>query len=87
MAGESEDLAAAQKMAQLKKITLKKILSRQASERLSRIRMVKPELAEQLENYLVQLFEAGKIKGEVSDEQIKMILEMVSTKKDYKIIR
>lgn len=87
MAGEAEALAEAQRMEQLKKIVLKKILSREASERLARIKLVKPDIANQLEMYLVQLYESGKIKGEVSDEQIKTILDMVSSKKDFKIIK
>lgn len=70
-----------------KKMIMKKILSKGAWERLSRIKLVKPELAAQLELYLVQLFQAGKIKNEISDEQIKMILENLSSKKSFKILR
>lgn len=87
MAGEMDSLAESQRIEQLKKNVLKKILSREASERLGRIRLVKPDLANQLEFYLVQLYETGKIAGEVSDEQIKTILDMISSKKNFKIIK
>ena len=87
MAGEEESLVEAQRIEQLKKTVLKKILSKQAWERLARIKLVKPDLANQLEAYLVQLYQAGKIRTEISDEQIKMILDTVSSKKDFKIIK
>jgi programmed cell death protein 5 len=53
---------------------LRKILSKEAFERLKRISLVKPELAEQIELYLIQLYQAGKIKF-VNEEQMKLILE------------
>jgi len=54
---------------------------------MGRIRVVKPDLASQLELYLVQMFQAGKLKTEISDEQLKMILENLTAKKDFKIIK
>lgn len=71
----------------LRKNIVKKILSRQADERLSRVRLVKPELAIQIETYLAELYRSGKITGEVSDEQMKMILEAVSQKRTFRIIK
>jgi programmed cell death protein 5 len=65
---------------------LKKILSKEAFERLSRISIVKPELAAQLELYLVQLYQAGKIKF-VDDEEMKLILETLSSGKKFRIIK
>jgi len=72
---------------ELKKTIMKKILSKEAIERLGRIKMVKPDLAVQLEMYLVQLYQSGKLKEEISDEQLKMILENLTAKKDFKIIK
>jgi programmed cell death protein 5 len=83
MTNEIEEL---QKMEELKKSILTKILSKQALERLSRIKLVKPDLADQLELYLVQLYQQGKLK-KVSDEELKQILETLSSKKRYKIIK
>jgi len=71
----------------LKKEVLKKILSKEAFERLGRIRLVKPALAAQLELYLIQLYQAGKLKTHISDEQLKLILEKLSSGKKFKIIR
>ena len=71
----------------LKKEVLKKILSKEAFERLGRIRLVKPALAAQLELYLIQLYQTGKLKTHISDEQLKLILEKLSSGKKFKIIR
>lgn len=76
-----------QKLETVKKEVMKKILSKDALERLGRIKLVKPELASQLELYLVQLYQNGKIKSLISEEQLKMILETLSTKREFKIIK
>lgn len=76
-----------QKIEQLKKMVMKNILTKEAVERLGRIKLVKPELASQLELYLVQLYQSGKIKTVISEEQLKMILETLSAKKEYKLIK
>jgi programmed cell death protein 5 len=76
-----------QRMEQLKKEILRKMMSKEAMERLSRLRLVKPELASQLELYLVQLYQTGKIGKAITDEQLKLILESLTTKRGFKIIR
>jgi programmed cell death protein 5 len=81
---EIEDL---KQLEELKKIVLKKILSKEAFERLGRIKLVKPELAAQLELYLLQLYQQNKIKEEISDEQFKAILESLTSKKEFKFIK
>jgi len=72
---------------EMKNFLMKKLLSKEAIERLGRIRLVKPELAAQLELYLIQLYQSGRLKGEVSDEQLKTILDVITTKKEFKIIK
>jgi len=72
---------------ELKKKIIQKILSKEAVERLGRVRLTKPELAEQVEMYLLQLYKAGKLRGEVSDEQLKAVLEALTTKKEFRIIK
>lgn len=75
------------RMEQLKKMIIKKILSKEAIERLGRIRLVKPDIAMQLELYLVQLYQAGKLKKRISDEELKLILNSLTTKKEFRIIK
>jgi len=76
-----------QEMEQMKKIVLKKILDKTAIERMGRIRLVKPEIANQLELYLMQLYQSGKLKNVISENQLIMILDSLSAKKQFKIIR
>ena len=66
-----------QKAEFMKRTIMRRILSRAAAERLERVRMVKPDLAAQLEAYLMDLYRSGKVKSEVSEEQMKAILETV----------
>jgi programmed cell death protein 5 len=69
----------------LKKEVLRNILTKEAIERLGRVRMVKPQLAMQIELYLIQLYQAGKIKGNINEEQLKTLLKSLSEKKEYRI--
>ena len=85
MNGEnSENL---KKIEELKKVILKKVLAKEAVERLGRIRLVKPQLALQLELYLVQLYQEGRLKKEISDKELKAILNKLVEKKRFKIIK
>lgn len=83
----NEEMEEMQKLEQLKKTVMKKILTKDAIERMGRIRLVKPELANQLELYLVQLYQAGKIASEIDDNQLKLILGTLSSKKQFKILK
>lgn len=79
-AGEAE--RAAQREA-----ALKQLLDPQARTRLGNIRMVRPELASMLENYLMTMAAQGRIQS-VSDEQLKQILlSMQQPKRDFRISR
>jgi len=67
---------------------MRKILSQEGRQRLENIRMVKPEFAEQIELQLIQLFNVGKIRSQLSDKAFKNLLEQItnsSKKKDFKI--
>ncbi|MBR9682479.1 MAG: hypothetical protein GOV02_02285 [Candidatus Aenigmarchaeota archaeon] len=71
----------------MKQEILRKVLSREATERLGRVRLGNPVIATQLELYLVQMYQTGNISDKISDEQLKKILEVLSTKKEMKIKR
>jgi len=64
---------------------LRRILTPEARSRLENIRLVKPELAEQLELYLIQLASAGRIKGVLSEEDIKKILKSITSTQETRI--
>jgi len=71
-----------------KEIILRQIMSSEARNRLNNVRMVKPDLANLVENYLLNLSAQGKITGQISDEQLKQILSSVQQpKRDFKISR
>jgi programmed cell death protein 5 len=56
---------------------LRQILTPEARSRLTNIRMVKPQLAEQIEMQLIQLAGSGRLKGRVTDEQLKGLLQQL----------
>ena len=71
-----------------KEMMLKQVLSADARLRLNNVRMVKPDLADLVENYVLNLTTQGKITGQISDEQLKQILLSVQQpKRDFKFNR
>ncbi len=67
---------------------LRQILDPVARERLANVRLVKPELAENVENQLVQLYSMGRIKKVINDDELKQILsKLTETKRETKIER
>ena len=88
---DDQNNAAQEKDSQLKaqkEIMLKQVLSGDARLRLNNVRMVKPELADLVENYILNLSVQGKISGQISDEQLKQILPSAQQpKRDFKFNR
>ena len=71
-----------------KEMMLKQVLATDARLRLNNVRMVKPDLADLVENYILNLTVQGKITGQISDEQLKQILSSTQQpKRDFKINR
>lgn len=71
-----------------KRALLKQILSPEARQRLTNLKMVKPEFTDQLELQLIQLAQLGKIPLPLSDAQLKQILiQLQSRKRETKITR
>jgi programmed cell death protein 5 len=71
-----------------KQALLRRILTPDARRRLTNLKMVKPEFAEQLELQLIQLAQQGKMSLPVTDEQLKDILVRIqSGRREFKIRR
>lgn len=71
-----------------KEMILKKILDSNARMRLGNIKMVKPDLAGLVENYLIGMATQGRIRSQISDEQFKQILTSIQQpKREFKINR
>ncbi len=76
-----------QQMAQRQTI-LRQILTPEARERLGRIELAYPELADSIENQLIALAQSGRVQRAIDDSTLKQILERVMPKKrDIKIER
>ena len=86
-AEEQKDSQAEQMEAQ-KQALLKQILSPEARQRLTNLKMIKPDFTNQLELQLIQLAQLGKINIPLSDKQLKQILiQLQSRKRDITIRR
>ena len=67
---------------------LKQILTPEARMRLNNIKMVKPELSDLVEQYLIGMATQGKMPGQITDDQLKQILlSTQQPKRDFKINR
>jgi len=70
-----------------KQALLRSILSPEARQRLTNLRMVKPEFTEQLELQLIQLAQQGKLPIPLADKQLKEILTQLQTRRRETKIR
>ena len=71
-----------------KEALLRQILSPEARQRLTNLKMVKKEFTEQLEMQIIQLAQTGKLPIPLSDAQPKQILiQLQSRKRETKITR
>jgi len=71
-----------------KQALLRRILTPEARQRLSNLKMVRPEFTSQLELQLIQLARQGKLPIPLSDKHLKQILiQLRSHKREIKIRR
>ncbi|AIU70654.1 hypothetical protein TEU_10090 [Thermococcus eurythermalis] len=66
---------------------MRKVLTPEARERLGRVKLVRPELARQVELVLAQLYQAGQITEPLDDAKLKKILAQIDarTRRDFRI--
>jgi len=82
-----EQLQQLKEIEKIKKMIMRKLLTKEALERLGRVKLVKPSLAEQLELYLVQLYQQGQLKTVIDDSKLKQILTSLAKGQKFKLIR
>ncbi|MCL4438347.1 MAG: DNA-binding protein [Candidatus Thermoplasmatota archaeon] len=67
---------------------LRQILAPDARERLANVRLVRPDLAENVENQLIQLASMGRINRLINDSDVRDILgKLTEGKRETKIER
>ena len=67
---------------------LRMLLTSDARERLTNIRMVKPDIAKVIEDNIIMMASAGKIGPPVTDDHIKHLLQSIQKpKREFKIKR
>jgi programmed cell death protein 5 len=74
--------------ASMRQRALMVLLEPPARQRLMNIRIVKPELATAVENYLINAASTGRLNRSLTDEELKQILlSLQQPKKDFRINR
>ena len=67
---------------------LKQILTPEARMRLNNIKMVKPELSDNVEQFLIGMATQGKMPGQITDDQLKeILLSSRQPKREFKMNR
>ena len=86
---QEQQRAEAQKQLELQRQALiRRILTPKARQRLTNLRMVRPEFASQLENQLIQAAQQGRISIPITDDQLKEILSRLqSARREIRIRR
>ena len=80
--GEEQRAEQSQKQLEAQKQSLLRvILTPEARQRLTNIRMVRPEFAEQLELQLIQIAQSGRLKVPLTDDQLKETLKRLQGQK------
>lgn len=67
---------------------LQMLLDPQARQRLTNVRLVKPDLASAVENYLINAASTGRLNRPLTDEELKQLLMRIQQpKKEFKFDR
>jgi len=87
MAEEQRKEQTEQQLELQKQALLRNMLTPEARQRLTNLKMVKPEFTSQLELQLIQLAQQGKLPIPLEDEQLKQILIQIQARKHEPKIR
>ena len=85
--GKDQEQTQAEQIETQKQAILKQILSPEARQRLTNLKMIKPEFTEHIELQLIQLAQMGKIQIPLTDQQLKQILIQLQSRKREITIR
>lgn len=65
----------------MREAALRMALTSDARQRLANVRMVRPDLASSIEEYVIQLTSSGKLRKALDDDQVKQMLAALQEKK------
>ena len=78
----------AQDRKMLSEAALRMAFTSEARQRLATVKMVKPDIAVSIEEYVIQMVSSGKLKRAVDDGQLKQMLSSLQgNKREIKIRR
>lgn len=84
----NEDESRKREAEAMRQRVLLSLLDTEARQRLMNIRLVKPDLAAAVENYLISAASSGRLNRPLSDEELKQILLSIQQpKRDFRIDR
>ena len=84
--GNSEDGAKDTETKIMRERVLRVLLSPEARQRLTNVKMVKPDLAKAVEDYIIAMGSQGKLNKALTDDDLKQILSSIQQpKRDFKI--
>ena len=76
-----------EQLEKLKKDIIRKYLTKEAIERLGRVRLGHQDIAQQAELVILQAAQTGQLKQKIGDKELRSILaELSSGKKEFKFI-
>lgn len=66
---------------------VKRFVTPEAYERLNNVKLVRPEMVENVENQIIMLAQSGRLNRLITDAEVKSLLARLSEKRETKIER
>jgi programmed cell death protein 5 len=70
-----------------KQDVVKRFVTPEAYERLTNVKLVRPEVVENVENQIIMLAQSGRLNRLITDAEVKSLLARLSEKRETKIER